>query len=216
MPEYRALKDEVRDARLLEPKVVYGYFPCQSEGNDLIIYEPPTGGTAPTTARVKGRIAFPRQMKDRQLCISDFFASVDSGRIDVIPMHLVTVGQKASEHAKRLFDDNNYKDYLYFHGLSVESAEALAELWHQRIRQELGIAGKDAPEVKRLFSQGYQGARYSFGYPACPDLEDQALLFDLLRPERIGVALSEEFQLEPEQSTSAIIVHHPEARYFNI
>jgi 5-methyltetrahydrofolate--homocysteine methyltransferase len=196
--------------------VVYGYFPCQSEGNDLIIYEPPTGGTAPTTARVKGRIAFPRQMKDRQLCISDFFASVDSGRIDVIPMHLVTVGQKASEHAKRLFDDNNYKDYLYFHGLSVESAEALAELWHQRIRQELGIAGKDAPEVKRLFSQGYQGARYSFGYPACPDLEDQALLFDLLRPERIGVALSEEFQLEPEQSTSAIIVHHPEARYFNI
>jgi 5-methyltetrahydrofolate--homocysteine methyltransferase len=216
MPEYQVLKQHARDAGLLEPKVVYGYFPCQSDGNDLIIYEPPVDGAAPSTAKVKGRIAFPRQTKDRQLCIADFFASVDSGRIDVLPMHLVTVGRAASEHSKRLFDDNNYKDYLYFHGLSVESAEALAELWHQRIRQELGIAGKDAPEIRRLFSQGYQGARYSFGYPACPNLEDQALLFDLLRPERIGVALSEEYQLEPEQSTSAIIVHHPEARYFNV
>ncbi len=216
MPEYRALKDEVREKGLLEPKVVYGYFPCQSDGNDLVIYEPPAEGESPSTHAVRGRITFPRQLKDRQLCISDFFASVDSNRIDVLPMHLVTVGRKASDHSRRLFDDNNYKDYLYFHGLSVESAEALAELWHQRIRQELGIAGKDAPEIRRLFSQGYQGARYSFGYPACPNLEDQALLFELLRPERIDVALSEEFQLEPEQSTSAIIVHHPEARYFNV
>jgi 5-methyltetrahydrofolate--homocysteine methyltransferase len=215
MPEYQTLKDEVRDAGLLEPRVVYGYFPCQSDGNDLLIYEPPVNGL-PSTSSVKGRITFPRQSKDRQLCISDFFASVDSGRIDVIAMHLVTVGRRASEHSKRLFEANNYKDYLYFHGLSVESAEALAELWHQRIRQELGIAGKDAPEIKRLFSQGYQGARYSFGYPACPNLEEQSLLFELLRPERIGVSLTEEYQLEPEQSTSAIIVHHPEARYFNI
>ncbi|MEK6650641.1 MAG: methionine synthase [Bacteroidota bacterium] len=216
MPEYQALKDQVRSAGLLQPNVVYGYFPCQSGGNDLIIYEPPNDGVATVSPIERARLSFPRQTKDRQLCISDFFASVDSGRMDVIAMQLVTVGRAASEHARSLFQADNYKDYLYFHGLSVESAEALAELWHQRIRQELGIAYKDAPEIKRLFSQGYQGARYSFGYPACPNLEDQAVLFDLLHPERINVSLSEEFQLDPEQSTSAIVVHHPAARYFNV
>jgi 5-methyltetrahydrofolate--homocysteine methyltransferase len=126
------------------------------------------------------------------------------------------MGSVASEHSAKLFSGGNYKDYLYFHGLSVESAEALAELIHKRIREELGIAGKDAPDVRRLFSQGYQGARYSFGYPACPNLEDQTKLFDLLEGDRIGVHLTDEFSLEPEQSTNAIIVHHPEARYFNI
>ena len=131
-------------------------------------------------------------------------------------MMLVTMGQRASEYAQELFTSNNYKDYLYFHGLSVECAEALAELWHKTMREELGIAHDDAKEIKRLFSQGYRGARYSFGYPACPHLEDQTKLFALLQPERIGVELTEEFQLVPEQSTSAIIVHHPQAKYFNV
>ena len=141
---------------------------------------------------------------------------MNSGKIDVVAFHLVTMGKTASEYSKKLFDSNEYKEYLYFHGLSVESAEALAELWHKKIREELGIADKDSPEIKRLFSQGYQGSRFSFGYPACPNLEDHKKLFDLLKPERIGVTMTDEFMLNPEQSTDAIIVHHPEARYFNI
>ncbi|HAV22604.1 MAG TPA: methionine synthase [Bacteroidetes bacterium] len=216
LPEYESLKNKIRAEGLLQPKAVYGYFPCQSQGDDLILYDVPKDGSPPDDGTEALRLSFPRQPKGRRLCIADFFAPVSSGKIDVIGMHLVTVGRRASEYAHQLFTSDNYKDYLYFHGLSVESAEALAELWHKKIREELGIAGKDAPEIKRLFSQGYQGARYSFGYPACPNLEDQKKIFTLLRPERIGVALSEEFQLEPEQSTSAIIVHHPEARYFNI
>jgi 5-methyltetrahydrofolate--homocysteine methyltransferase len=126
------------------------------------------------------------------------------------------MGNVASRHSKTLFESNEYKEYLYFHGLSVESAEALAELWHKRIRQELGIAVNDAQEIKRLFNQGYQGARFSFGYPACPNLEDHKKLFALLQPERIGVTMTDEYMLNPEQSTDAIIVHHPEARYFNV
>ena len=136
--------------------------------------------------------------------------------MDVVAFHLVTVGRRASEYAQELFKGDNYRDYLLFHGLSVESAESLAELWHKRIREELGLAGRDAPEVTKLFHQGYQGSRFSFGYPACPNLEDQTKLFELLQPERIDVELSEEFQLVPEQSTSAIIVHHEEAKYFSI
>jgi 5-methyltetrahydrofolate--homocysteine methyltransferase len=188
---------------------VYGYFPCQSHDDDLILYHDDF-----KTERM--RFSFPRQNDDRHLCLSDYFASVDSGKMDVVAFHLVTMGKVASEYSAKLFATNNYKDYLYFHGLSVESAEALAEMWHKKIREELGISGRDAKEMKRLFSQGYQGSRYSFGYPACPNLEDQAKLMALLGGERIGVHLTEEFQLEPEQSTNAIIVHHPEARYFNI
>ena len=208
-PELESLKSQVKQERLLQPKVVYGYFPCKSDGDDLIIYEDDL-----KTERL--RFTFPRQTRDRNLCISDYFASVDSERHDVVAFHLVTMGKVASEHSAELFASNNYKDYLYFHGLSVESAEALAELWHKTIREELGIAGKDAKEVKRLFSQGYQGSRYSFGYPACPNLEDQTRLFELLDGERIGVKLTEEYSLDPEQSTNAIIVHHPEAKYFNV
>ncbi len=136
--------------------------------------------------------------------------------MDVVAFHLVTVGRRASEYSHELFKSDNYADYLYFHGLSVETAEALAEYWHKQIRKELGIAGGDATELPKLFRQHYQGSRYSFGYPACPDLEDQSKLFELLDPGRIDVELTEEFQLEPEQSTSAIIIHHPEAKYFNI
>lgn len=214
-PDYQNLKEKVKREKLLVPLAVYGYFPCQSDGNDLLVYRP-SDGIDPRSFKEWLRFTFPRQMGDRNLCIADYFASVESGIVDTLACHLVTVGQRASEHARSLYHANKYKDYLYFHGLSAETAEALAELWHKRIREELGIAGRDAGEIKRLFSQGYQGSRFSFGYPACPRLEDQVKLFELLRPDRIGVFLTEEFQMEPEQSTSAIIVHHPEARYFTI
>jgi len=205
-PIYQELKERSVREKLLDPKLVYGYFQCQSEGNDLIVYDEGR----------ELRFTFPRQPAGKHLCLADFFAAKDSGKMDVVAFHLVTVGRRASEYSHELFKSDNYSDYLYFHGLSVESAEALAEFWHRRIREELGIAGQDSPELTRLFKQEYQGSRYSFGYPACPRLEDQEKLFTLLDPSRIGVELSEEFQLEPEQSTSAIIVHHPEAKYFSI
>ena len=208
-PRYEELKERSKREGLLVPRVVYGYFPCQSEGNDLIIYHDDE-----KTERM--RFTFPRQPAGKHLCLADFFASRESGRIDVVPFHLVTVGKRASEYSQELFKSDNYRDYLLFHGLSVEAAEALAELWHKRIREELGIAGRDARELGKLFHQGYQGSRFSFGYPACPNLEDQTKLFELLDPERIGVELTEEFQLDPEQSTSAIVVHHEEAKYFSI
>jgi 5-methyltetrahydrofolate--homocysteine methyltransferase len=162
------------------------------------------------------RFTFPRQPAGKHLCLADFFASTDSGRMDVVAFHLVTMGRRASAYSQELFKADNYADYLYFHGLSVESAEALAELWHKRIREELGIAGDDSPQLTKLFHQAYRGSRFSFGYPACPDLEDQTKLFELLDPSRIDVELTEEFQLDPEQSTSAIVVHHPEAKYFSV
>jgi 5-methyltetrahydrofolate--homocysteine methyltransferase len=208
-PVYEELKQRSAREGLLVPRAVYGYFPAQSSGNDLIIYD------ADTKAE-RTRFTFPRQPAGKRLCLADYFASVDSGRMDVVAFHLVTVGRRASEYAQELFKRDNYAEYLYFHGLSVESAEALAELWHKRIREELGIANNDAKNLNELFRQGYQGSRFSFGYPACPNLEDQAKLFELLDPARIDVELTEEFQLEPEQSTSAIVIHHPEARYFSI
>ncbi|MCY7344618.1 MAG: methionine synthase, partial [Pyrinomonadaceae bacterium] len=212
-PKFAEVKAQAVREKLLEAKLVYGYFPCQSEGNDLIIYQDDR-----KTERM--RFTFPRQPKEQRggknLCLADYFAPKDSEKIDVVAFDLVTMGRRASEYAAELFKADNYTDYLLFHGLSVESAEALAEMWHQRIRAELGIAGGDAPELAKLFHQGYQGSRYSFGYPACPRLEDQTKLFELLQPERIDVELSEEFQLHPEQSTSAIIIHHPQAKYFNI
>ncbi|HEY3024543.1 MAG TPA: methionine synthase, partial [Pyrinomonadaceae bacterium] len=208
-PIFDELKERSKKENLLAPRVVYGYFPAQSEGNDLIVYQDDQ-----RTERM--RFTFPRQPGGQHLCLADFFAAKDSGRMDVVAFHLVTVGRRASEYSRELFQADSYADYLYFHGLSVESAEALAEMWHKRIRVELGIAGQDAGELAKLFHQSYQGSRYSFGYPACPSLEDQAKLFELLDPSRIDVELTEEFQLEPEQSTSAIIVHHPEAKYFSI
>lgn len=228
-PVLDELKLKVKRERIFKPMVVYGYFPCQSDGNDLIIYRPENEkeiyGKWETVSPEKIdrtqlvewiRFEFPRQTNDRYLCISDFFKSVDSNQLDVVAVQAVTIGKDASDYTKQLFEANHYQEYLYLHGLSVESAEALAEYWHKVIREELGIAEKDSPNIKRLFSQGYQGSRYSFGYPACPNLEDQAKLFQILRPERIGMALTEEYQLVPEQSTTAIIVHHPEAKYFNI
>jgi len=212
-PKFAEIKAAAMRDKFLEAKVVYGYFPCQSSGNDLVIYEDDE-----KTERM--RFTFPRQPVEQRggknLCLADYFASVESGQIDVVAFDLVTMGRKASEHSAKLFKADNYTEYLLFHGLSVESAEALAEMWHKRIREELGIAAGDAPELTKLFHQGYQGSRYSFGYPACPNIEDQTKLFELLQPERIGVELTDEFMLDPEQSTSAIILHHPEAKYFNI
>ena len=208
-PIYEELKQRSREQQLLTPRVVYGYFPCNSSGNDLIVYEEDQ-----QTERV--RFTFPRQPGGKNLCLADFFAAKDSGRVDVVAFHLVTMGRRASVYSQELFKADNYADYLYFHGLSVEGAEALAEFWHKRIREEWGIAGDDSSELTKLFHQAYRGSRFSFGYPACPNLEDQQKLFELLEPSRIGVELTEEFQLDPEQSTSAIIVHHPEAKYFSI
>jgi 5-methyltetrahydrofolate--homocysteine methyltransferase len=206
-PRLRALLDEAIAGQILRPAVVYGYFPCNGDGNDVVVWD--------GDGNERVRFAFPRQRRDRRLCIADFFRPISSGEPDVIGMHVVTMGLAASAATARLFADNRYREYLELHGVTVEMAEALAEYWHQRVRQELGIAGDDADDMEELFDQGYRGSRYSFGYPACPDLEEQTKLFELLRPERIGVELSEEFQLHPEQSTSAIIVHHPEAKYFN-
>jgi 5-methyltetrahydrofolate--homocysteine methyltransferase len=208
-PIYERWKARSEEERILQPRVVYGYFACQSEGDDLIVY-------AEDLRTPRARFTFRRQPSGRHLCIADFFAAVNSGRMDVLGCMLVTVGRRASEITRELFEQHNYTDYLYLHGLSVEAAEALAELWHKRMREELGIAAEDSPDLTRIFRQGYRGSRYSFGYPACPNLEDQTKLFTLLEPERIGVELSEGFQLDPEQSTSAIVVHHPEAKYFNI
>ena len=198
----------------LEPKVVYGYFPCNSDGNDVIVYSPETAATTDRKQEVL-RISFPRQREGRLLSIADFFKPVASGKLDVIGFSVVTVGQRASDLTKELFDRGDFTKYLYTHGLSVETAEALAEFMHKEMRKELGIAGEDSSEVRDLFHQKYRGSRYSFGYPACPNLEDQAKIFALLHPEEnIGVRLTESFHLEPEQSTDAIIVHHPQAKYF--
>jgi 5-methyltetrahydrofolate--homocysteine methyltransferase len=210
-PVLRRLQDQAIAEQLLVPQVVYGWFPAQSEGNRLLVWQGMEDGGPVGEPAV---FDFPRQTTGRRLCISDFFRPKGSGEFDVVGLSLVTVGPKASEHSKALFAANEYRDYLHFHGFSVETAEALAEYWHKRMREELGIAGADAKEMRKLFQQGYQGSRYSPGYPACPNLEDEALIAQLLRPERIGVELGETFQWHPEQSTSAIVVHHPEARYF--
>jgi 5-methyltetrahydrofolate--homocysteine methyltransferase len=162
------------------------------------------------------RFTFPRQTPRRRLCISDFFRSKASGQFDVLGVQAVTVGRRISELTRELFTSNQYQEYLYWHGFGVESAEALAELWHKRMRAELGFASEDSPSIREIFTQGYRGSRYSFGYGACPNLEDRAKIMELLRGEEIGLALLENFMLEPEQSTDAIIVHHPQAKYFDV
>ena len=215
-PVKKRLEDEVVASGLFEPRVVYGYFPAQSEGNDLIVYSPEGAKqTAESVPQQLLRFTFPRQRQGRKLCISDFFASIGSGKMDVLGLSLVTIGAKASVETQRLFESGEYTKYLYLHGLSVETAEALAEYHHKLMRQELGIADEDSPHIRDLFHQKYRGSRYSFGYPACPNLEDQTKLFALLRPEEnVGVRLTSGFLLEPEQSTSAIVTHHPGAKYF--
>ena len=210
-PRLRSLLNEVQSSGWLNAAVVYGYFPCYSEGNDLVILH----HEGEDKGKERTRFTFPRQTRDRRLCISDFFASKDSGKTDVVAFHVVTMGSTVSEAAAKLFAANNYREYLELHGLSVQLTESLAEHWHARIREELSVKSEDSSDLQGILDQGYRGSRYSFGYPACPDLEQQVQLCQLLDPSRIGVELSEEFQLHPEQSTSAIIVHHPEAKYFN-
>ncbi len=211
-PRLRMWLDRAHTEGLIEPAVIYGYFPCVSEGNDLVILE----HEGPRAGQERARLTFPRQRRDRHLCLADFFKAKDSGQTDIVAFTVVTMGHAASNATARLFEADSYRDYLELHGLSVQLTEALAEAWHARVREELGLGAEDNPDMETLIAkQGYRGSRYSFGYPACPDLEQQVVIRDLLRPERIGVELSEEFQWHPEQSTSAIIVHHPEAKYFN-
>jgi 5-methyltetrahydrofolate--homocysteine methyltransferase len=205
-PRLRYWLERFHTEGILEAAVVYGYFRCVGDGNKLIILSEDGG-------ELEG-FDFPRQRKERRLCLADFFRSRESGETDVVAFTVVTMGQRISEFANELFVANNYRDYLEVHGLSVQLTEALAEYWHRRIRSELGYADEDSTDLDEIFKQGYRGSRYSFGYPACPNLEDQEQLFRLLDPERIGVSLSEEHQLVPEQSTSAIVVPHPEAKYF--
>jgi 5-methyltetrahydrofolate--homocysteine methyltransferase len=206
-PRLRMWLERIQTENMLEAAVVYGYFPCVSQGNDLVVLDEEGGPRC--------RFAFPRQRRDRHLCLADFFRPKESGETDVVAFTVVTMGARISEVTAELFARNAYRDYLELHGLSVQLTEALAEYWHKRVREELAVAGEDAPELAAVFRQGYRGSRYSFGYPACPDLAEQTKLVALLAPERIGVTLSEGFQLHPEQSTSAVIVHHPEAKYFN-
>ncbi|WP_392841776.1 methionine synthase [Streptomyces sp. LN500] len=206
-PHLRGWLDKLHTENLLEAAVVYGYFPCVSKGDDLILLH--EDGSERT------RFTFPRQRRGRRLCLADFFRPEESGETDVIGLQVVTVGSKIGGETAKLFEANSYRDYLELHGLSVQLAEALAEYWHARVRSELGFGGEDPADVEDMFALKYRGARFSLGYGACPDLEDRAKIADLLRPERIGVHLSEEFQLHPEQSTDAIVIHHPEAKYFN-
>ena len=219
-PVFRRWQERAIAEQQLVPQVVYGYFPCLADKNELITW-PGLQGGRPAGEPV--RYTFPRQPTGRRLCVADFFLSAEEARADpsgpqydVLGLFVVTMGDRASTFAKELFESNDYRDYLHWHGFAVESAEALAEMWHKRMRAELGIAAHDAKDMRKLFAQGYQGARYAFGYPACPDLEEQTRTARLLDPRRIGVELSETFQWHPEQTTSAVVVHHPEARYFVI
>jgi 5-methyltetrahydrofolate--homocysteine methyltransferase len=200
--------DKAKAKDLLVPQVAWGYYAANAEGNDVVLWTDETRRTELT------RFAFPRQKKDPFLCIADFFRSVESGEPDYAAFQLVTMGSEVSQEAARLHAENHYTDYLKLHGLGVEMAEALAEYWHRRIREELGFADEDGPTLTGLFRQQYRGGRYSWGYPACPDLEDNAKVVDLLGGNRIGVVVSDGFQMHPEQTTDAIICHHPQAKYF--
>jgi 5-methyltetrahydrofolate--homocysteine methyltransferase len=209
-PILRAQLSNAKASGVLVPQLVYGYFPVNSDGNDLVVY------TDDTRTVERTRFNYPRQKVAPFMCISDFFRSVESGEPDYAAFHIVTMGQPISEAAAELFAANKYQDYLELHGIGVEMAEALAEYWHHRIRTEWGFVNEDGPSVAGLFRQQYRGGRYSWGYPACPDLEDNARVAELLEAGRIGIEVGEEtgWQYQPEQSTSAIICHHPKSKYF--
>ena len=209
-------KQRIVEENLLHPQVIYGYFPCQAEGNTLHIYDEEIINRKDTQgAQVKASFEFPRQKSLRRLCIADFFAPKDSGIIDVFPMQAVTVGEIATEFAQKLFADNQYTDYLYFHGMAVQVAEALAEWTHARIRRELGFGAQDPDNIRDTLAQRYRGSRYSFGYPACPNIQDQYKQLELLGTDRINLYMDESEQIYPEQSTTAIITYHPVAKYFS-
>ena len=215
-PRLRAWLDRIQTDGVAEFAVVYGYWPCYSEGDTLVVLTP--GGEVDDPSAEVCRFTFPRQRRPRYLCLADFFRDRELASAkgpDVVAFHLVTMGSEVAKVTGRLFEQNAYRDYLELHGLSVQLTEALAEMWHARVRSDLGFTRDDGQMEEMIRDQAYRGSRYSFGYPACPDLEDRRKLVDLLKPERIGVELSEELQLHPEQSTDAMIVHHPEAKYFN-
>ncbi|NUT90935.1 MAG: methionine synthase, partial [Saccharothrix sp.] len=201
---------------LAHAAVVYGYFPCVSEDDSLVVLSEPS-----LDAPERTRFTFPRQKRDRRLCLADFWRPRSAGEVDVIALHLVTMGQPIADYANELFAKDSYREYLEVHGLGVQLTEALAEYWHRRIREELrwpdggSVAAEDPADVEEFFKLGYRGARYSLGYGACPNMEDRVKVVDLLEPGRIGVELSEGLQLHPEQSTDAFVAHHPEAKYFN-
>jgi 5-methyltetrahydrofolate--homocysteine methyltransferase len=207
-PRLRMWLERLRTEGMLQAAVVYGYFPCVSEGDELVVLD--------DAGAERERFAFPRQRRDRHLCLADFFRPRESGETDVVAFQLVTVGAKISQAAAELFAKNAYREYAELHGLSVQLTEALAEFWHRRIRAELGFGAGDPDSLDDFFKLGYRGARFSFGYAACPDLEERAKIMRLLAPERIGVELSEGYQLTPEQATDALVVHHPEAKYFSV
>jgi 5-methyltetrahydrofolate--homocysteine methyltransferase len=218
-PRLRYWLERLHTEQVLQAAVVYGYFPCVSEGDEVVVLAEPDID-APEVAR----FSFPRQRRDRHLCLADFWRpralAVEHGEVDVLPLHLVTMGQPIADYANELFAKDAYRDYLEVHGLGVQLTEALAEYWHRRIREELTVHGtpvaaEDPADVEEYFKLGYRGARYSLGYGACPNLDDRTKFVDLLQPGRIGVELSEELQLHPEQSTDALVAHHPEAKYFN-
>ncbi|OPZ70452.1 MAG: Methionine synthase [bacterium ADurb.Bin478] len=208
-PALEQLKERCKQEALLTPSLVYGYYPCNSDGDEVIVYHPESEAEWL-------RLRFPRQSAAPHRCIADFFLPVQEKRQDLIAVQVVTIGARAGEEAKRLYEQNAYKDYLLFHGLSVETAEALAEYWHRKVREELGILEQEGAGIEDFVVQKYRGSRYSFGYPACPDLAENRKLFKLVRPERIGVYITEEDQMVPEQTTSAFIVHHPQAKYFRV
>ena len=212
-------KARILEENLLHPQIIYGYFPCQSEGNSLLVYHPglmtDEAIEIPNVTTPIATFTFPRQKRNKRLCIADFFAAKETGIIDVFPMQAVTVGQVATDYANSLFSSDQYTDYLYFHGMAVQTAEALAEWVHARIRRELGYAHLEPDNLRDILQQRYQGSRYSFGYPACPNIQDQHLQLQLLQTDRIGLKMDDSDQLEPEQSTTAIVVYHPAAKYFS-
>ena len=208
-PLLASWKQKILRDGLLAPRALYGYLPVQAQGDRLKVY-------APDRERLLATLALPRQDSGRRLCIADYFEPAAPGRFDVLPLQVVTLGHKAAALAGELYRTDQYADYFLFHGLATELTEAFAELLHARIRRELGIHGKDAAQLRQLFSQGYQGSRFSFGYPACPDLEGNAVLLELLGGASIGVEMTEQFQMDPEYTTSALIAWHPQARYFSV
>ena len=230
-PRLRYWLDRILTEQMLDPSVAYGYFPVVSEGDDVIVLHhgddregvlavagllAPDGGSGAAVGTDRLRFHFPRQRRDRHLCLADFVRSRESGQVDVLPVQLVTAGAKIDEVTAKLFAENNYRDYYELNGLVMQLTEALAEFWHARIREELGFSAEDPTDTAGLFKLEYRGARFSLGYPACPDMEDRRKVVELLRPERMGVELSEELQLHPEQSTDAFVFHHPEAKYFSV
>lgn len=228
-PRLNEWLDRIRTEGVVDPSVVYGYFPVWSEGDDVVVAHhgaglagigAPDGGSGGEPGTERLRFTFPRQRRDRHLCLADFVKPrswvEETGRYDVLPVQLVTMGASVDEHTAKLFAGNHYREYMELHGLSVQLTEALAEMWHARVRSELGFADEDPSAVEDMFKLEYRGARFSLGYPACPDMEDRTKVVELLRPERVGVELSAELQLHPEQSTDAFILHHPEAKYFSV